>query len=197
MKHSNRVIFRLWFACALVVGLGSACSVVLPLFGYPPHATRSTPPENIEQTVRAVSTPAPTLVLATTAGTERIDADTRPTALFFFRGHWCPYCNTQLEQLNERQADFQAMGVRLIGISADGVEDTAELKEELALGFDLASDAQLQTIKALGTLDAENEIAWPAIVVIRDGAIVYRWIAESTSERTEVSEIMRQMQAAL
>ena len=188
------------FSGAVVVtaiGLSMACSVVLPMFGYPPHATRSTPPRNIENTVKSVSSPLQSLDLSTTAGDLQINGESPPTALFFFRGHWCPYCNTQLEDLNTKQAELKKMGVTLIGISADDVEDTMELKEDLKLDFHLASDPDLRAIKALGTLDSENEISWPAIVLIERGEVTYRWIAESTSERIGASEVVHQIKQAM
>ena len=35
----------------------------------------------------------------------------------FYRGHWCPYCNLELQALQERLADITAKGTTLVAIS--------------------------------------------------------------------------------
>ena len=71
------------------------------------------------------------------------------------------------------------------------------LKKDLNLDFELASDPDMETIKALGTLDEENEISWPAIILIEDGKVSYRWIADSASERIAADEVVRKIKSAM
>ncbi len=190
---------RCWLQLALLVGFLSTvgCSVILPIFGYPPHAARSEPPPDIETRAAKRDAPAPDVTLQTTAGEIRT-ADTKATlAVFFFRGHWCPYCRGQLEEFNAQRQELEKLNITLVGVSADPPEETAELRTDLELHFALSSDAKLDAIRAFGVLDAENEIAWPALFVIRDGQVAYRWIAEDKAERLEVTQMMQQIRSAV
>jgi len=38
--------------------------------------------------------------------------------LTFYRGSWCPFCNTYLRKLGQRTADIKAAGGNLVAISA-------------------------------------------------------------------------------
>lgn len=65
------------------------------------------------------------------------------------------------------------------------------LAQALGVRFPLVSDEQRKLIRSYGVLDAENDIAWPAIFVVgRDGRVFWRSLAESPSKRAGVDEIL-------
>ena len=69
--------------------LTAACSVMLPVAGYPPEALRKAPPPDIEQSALAVGAEAPPIALADTAGKPwSFPADGRKIVLLFYRGDW-------------------------------------------------------------------------------------------------------------
>ena len=73
-----------------------------------------------------------------------------PTILVFYRGGWCPYCNTQLAGLAKSAAQLKAMGYQIIGVSPDS---PAELKKTIGknqLDYTLVSDSKAQLIDAMG-----------------------------------------------
>ena len=45
------------------------------------------------------------------------------TILFFYRGGWCPFCNTQMGQLKQIESQLSSLGFQLIGISTDNAQD--------------------------------------------------------------------------
>ena len=47
----------------------------------------------------------------------------RPVLLKFYRGYWCPYCVAELEQLNRYASEFNALGVKLLAVSSDRVDE--------------------------------------------------------------------------
>ncbi|NRA36000.1 MAG: hypothetical protein HRU17_21980 [Polyangiaceae bacterium] len=69
-----------------MVALG-ACRVILPIFGYPPAAQRSTPPPEIEHQLLAAGRPAPAINLPTTQASWTLAPETRHL-LVFYRGAW-------------------------------------------------------------------------------------------------------------
>jgi hypothetical protein len=72
--------------CATWLALGG-CGPLYQLAGYPPEATRTTPPPKIEERVLDARAPAPAIEAPSTNGTWKLD-DEKITVLVFFRGHW-------------------------------------------------------------------------------------------------------------
>ncbi len=88
------------------------------------------------------------------------DALEKPVALVFYRGGWCPYCNTQLGQLREAEAELQNMGFDILFVSADLPEKLrASLKEENAdVPYTLLSDSSMEIAQSYGVaFDVDEE----------------------------------------
>ena len=120
-------------------------------------------------------------------------ADTR-VVLVFYMGHWCPECQHQLAALNVRQMDFAAKHTTVIAVSTDSPQDAGALKDKMGLTFDVYSDAQLQTIAKWGVADFDTNVAKPSTFVIqKGGAITFKKIGQSTTDRPTVDEILAQL----
>ncbi|MGB6123135.1 MAG: peroxiredoxin-like family protein, partial [Bacteroidota bacterium] len=65
----------------------------------------------------------------------------KPTILVFYRGGWCPYCNSQLQQLHEAEPELVRMGYQILAISADRPSKLRESVDKHSLGFTLLSDS--------------------------------------------------------
>lgn len=96
----------------------------------------------------------PATVNATTADGEtaplgKLIAD-KKTILFFYRGGWCPFCNTQMGQLKKIEEPLKALGFQLIGISTDNVQDLQKSINKNQLGYQLLSDFNSQISQAFG-----------------------------------------------
>jgi peroxiredoxin len=80
----------------------------------------------------------------------------RTTVLITFRGGWCPYCNTQLQELREVLPEIKASGVDILFLSGDRPEILySNLKQETqhsiaSLDYTILSDARLDASMALG-----------------------------------------------
>ncbi len=72
------------------------------------------------------------------------------TVLFFYRGGWCPYCNTQMGQLKQLEPKLKAMGFKLIGISTDAPNDIEKSVNKMDLGYLLLSDFNSKVSQAFG-----------------------------------------------
>lgn len=118
-----------------------------------------------------------------------------PAVIVFYRGHWCGYCRKQLEALEAERDQVEALGASLVAISA-AAEDPAEMREKTGVGFPLYADPDRAAIESWGVLDAENEIARPAIFVVdRDGAIVYAYVGKDKSDRPVFAEVLARLRA--
>lgn len=86
----------------------------------------------------------------------------KPTVLVFYRGGWCPYCNTQLAGLRDIEPKLNALGYQLLAISPQApkaVADSQSNTKDTALNYRLLSDQPLNVARAFGLayyLDAKT-----------------------------------------
>jgi len=80
----------------------------------------------------------------------------RPALIITFRGGWCPYCNTQLQELREVLPEIKQSGVDVLFLSGDRPEILysslkLETQESInGLDYTILSDADINAGKALG-----------------------------------------------
>lgn len=160
-----------------------ACSVLLPMVGYPIQPPTGRAPLSLAQTILPLGTRAPPIRLSDTDGStwdlaERASGDS--VVVLFYRGAWCPHSRRQLVDMQSNLQMFTARGTRLVAVSVDSVETSRETAEELGLDFPVLSDPNAEVGRAFGIHDEANGIAWPAVFVVDDGdRIVWRAV-EST-----------------
>jgi peroxiredoxin len=100
--------------------------------------------------------------------------------LFFRSADWCPYCKTQLVDLQSRVADLRARGLGVAAISYDPQPVLAGFSTQHAITFTLLSDVGSATIRRFGIL---NTLADAALGPDKDDpalkAAVQRYVAGS------------------
>ncbi len=74
----------------------------------------------------------------------------KKTVLFFYRGGWCPFCNTQMGQLKAVEEDLKKLGFQLVGISTDAPENLQKSIADKALNYTLLSDYHCEVSSAFG-----------------------------------------------
>ncbi len=74
----------------------------------------------------------------------------KPTVLIFYRGGWCPYCNKQLGQLQDIEAEILKSGYQIIAISPDRPEKLSESINKYKMNYLLLSDSNMAGAKAFG-----------------------------------------------
>lgn len=88
---------------------------------------------------------------------------TQQTILVFYRGGWCPYCNTQLAGLREISPQLQKLGYRILAISPELPAASAkseQMTKDAALNYQLLSDSKLNALQGFGVayyMDAATE----------------------------------------
>src|SRR5216683_1747034 len=82
--------------------------------------------------------------------------------VFYRSADWCPYCKTQLAELETRVADLVKSGIGLAAVSYDPVPVLADFSKRRGITFPLLSDAGSETIKRYGvlntTIDPKNQL---------------------------------------
>ena len=76
--------------------------------------------------------------------------DGKKTILFFYRGGWCPFCNTQMGQLKQLEPELKKAGFQLIGVSTDAPADLQKSVEKMSLEYQLLSDYNSTISQAFG-----------------------------------------------
>jgi peroxiredoxin len=100
-----------------------------------------------------LGTQAPDIALKTSEGKDTSlwkQMDGKPAILVFYRGGWCPYCNTQLSELRLIIKDAAALGYRVIAISPDLPDELSKTMTRDRLDYTLLSDSRAEAIAAFG-----------------------------------------------
>lgn len=73
-----------------------------------------------------------------------------PLVLSFYRGVWCPYCNMELQSLEEALPAFQALGAALVAISPQTTANSRKAVRQNNLSFPILSDSHNSVAAAFG-----------------------------------------------
>ncbi|HTR11115.1 MAG TPA: peroxiredoxin-like family protein [Paraburkholderia sp.] len=143
-----------------------------------------------------------------------------PLVVTFYRGVWCPYCNLELQALNEALPQLRALGASIVAISPQTPANSRKAVRENALGFAVLSDPRGETSSAFGLRFAlpddlieaykrlRNDLAafnddpsWtlpmPARYVIgRDGVVLYSEVNPDYTQRPEPEEMFPVLEKA-
>lgn len=111
---------------------------------------------------------------------------------------WCPYCKTQLVEMQGRLEDLRRNGLGLAVVTYDPVGVLADFSARRMISFPLLSDAGSAVIKRYGilntTVDSGNALfGYPfpgTLVVDRQGVVTSRFFEPSYQERNTVSSLL-------
>lgn len=70
--------------------------------------------------------------------------------IIFYRGGWCPFCNLQLSQLKNIEAQLLDLGYKIIAISKDNPEHLKNTLDKHQMKYELYSDSRADVCKAFG-----------------------------------------------
>ncbi|MGE0450462.1 MAG: redoxin domain-containing protein [Vicinamibacterales bacterium] len=122
--------------------------------------------------------------------------------VFYRSADWCPYCKTQLAELQARLPQLSKEGLGLAAISYDPVPVIADFTRRRGITFPLLSDAGSATIRKYGifntTVPASNAqsygIPFPGTFVLdRDGLVTARFFEPAYQERATVGSMLARL----
>lgn len=118
--------------------------------------------------------------------------------VFFRSADWCPYCRTQLVELQARVADLRKRGLGLVAISYDTPDTLKRFAAARGVTFPLIADAGSAIIKRYGllntTLDPATRfygVPFPGTLIVdRNGVVRERFFEAAYQERNSVASIL-------
>jgi len=122
--------------------------------------------------------------------------------VFYRSADWCPYCKTQLAELQTRAADLAKNGIGLAAVSYDAVPILADFSKRRGITFPLLSDPGSATIKRYGILNTTvpetNQqsygIPFPGTFMLNtQGLVASRFFEQAYQERSTVGSIMARL----
>lgn len=113
-----------------------------------------------------------------------------PVMLLFYRGDWCPFCISQLKDLQNLLPSLEEFGVQLIAISPDTVATTQNTARRFGQNYIFLSDEDRSLINKLGIRSNKN-LPHPAIFIVDQKGILRWYYANSDYKTRPTSEQMK------
>ncbi len=112
----------------------------------------------------------------------RADLLGKRSVVYFYPKDDTPGCTTEAKDFTAKKADFDALGVRVYGVSKDTVASHCKFRDKYGLGVTLLSDASLAMQKAFGAFGEkvmygkkmEGTIR-STFVIGADGRVTHAW----------------------
>lgn len=140
-----------------------------------------------------------------------------PIVLAFYRGGWCPYCNTQLRSLQSNLVPkLKPYSASLVVLSVDSLDEASKSKKSNELGMTVISDSDAKILKLYNVafkvpnelvnkykneykIDLEKSsgkdhhlIAVPSVFIInKEGKITYSYVDENYKTRANNKDILK------
>ncbi len=142
-----------------------------------------------------------------------------PLVISFYRGAWCPYCNLEINALQQRLPDIIAAGAQLVAISPQRPDKSIDQITSSQLTFEVLSDLENKLAKECGLVFTLPESlrpvyeAWqidipehngndsfelpiPATYIIDNtGTVRYAHVKMDYTQRLEPDVIIEQLQS--
>ncbi|WP_094700279.1 peroxiredoxin family protein [Brevibacillus laterosporus] len=143
---------------------------------------------------------APDFELESTKGIIRLDQYTgKPLLLLFIRGTWCPNCRKQLEALQPACSRFDKLGVPIVIIAGQKLQNLIQYADSTKMPFPLLSDSTREVMKAYEVFTPFKwdsfRIAVPSAYLLdKEHVIRYAYIGSSQFDRPGVEDLLEEVQ---
>lgn len=135
----------------------------------------------------------------------------------FYRGAWCPYCNTYLRKLQKNLSEIEANGGKLVAISVENPDTSLAVAQKNEVKFTVLSDKHLDLARQFGIvyqlapdvnekykgygidLVKQNETETPDLplsatyIVNQKGEIIYAFLEPDYKQRAEPAVIIEHL----
>ena len=136
--------------------------------------------------------PAPEFSLPDYRGRLHALADFRGRSnvmLLFYRGSWCPFCISHLEDIQNLFPTLSRYEIQLLAISPDDAADSQKLAQRFEQPYLFLSDAQLHTADLYG-IRRDEKLPHPAVILIdKQGDVVWFYVGENYRQRPSASQL--------
>lgn len=109
--------------------------------------------------------------------------DKQPVLLVFYRGSWCPYCVSHLEDIQNLFPVLYKYDVQLLAISKDEAKKSAKLAKRFDKPYLFLSDPDLSIATAYG-IKSDKDLPHPAVYLVdKSGQIAWYHIDQEFKQR--------------
>ena len=123
--------------------------------------------------------------------------------LFVRSADWCPFCQGQLVDANRHLARFRALGLNVVSVSVDGVEEIAKFAAAQKIAYPMLADPKGDINSSLGIRDeqypvgsAQFGVPRPILYVVdRSGTIRLRYMEPTYRTRPDLDGVLRDVAA--
>jgi peroxiredoxin len=125
-------------------------------------------------------------------------------AVFFVRSaDWCPFCMGQLVDANRHLARFRELGINVVSVSVDEVEEIAKFATAQKIGYAMLADPKGEINLSLGIRDEQYPVGSAAFgvphptlfVLDSKGAIRLRYMEPTYRTRPDLEKVLRDIEA--
>ncbi|MEO9174575.1 MAG: thioredoxin-dependent thiol peroxidase [Gaiellales bacterium] len=100
------------------------------------------------------------------------DLKGRRAVIYFYPRDDTPGCTKQACALRDAQADFDAIGATIVGVSPDSPESHARFRDKYALGFRLLADQDHAVAEAFGAWGEKTNYGKTSMGIIRSAFVI-------------------------
>ncbi len=143
-----------------------------------------------------------------------------PMVLTFYRGEWCPFCNLELNALQKKLPEIEALGASLVAVSPQTPDHSLSMTEKNNLSFAVLSDVGNTVARKYGLTFSLSEDLKPVykqlgidlaafngtddyelpmaatFVIDEDGAVLLSHVDADYTSRLEPDEIVAALKQA-
>lgn len=111
--------------------------------------------------------------------------------LVFYRGNWCAFCVSHLDDIQNLFPTLKEQGVQLLAISPDPSADSQELAAKFDQPYVFVTDEDLAIANAYG-VQRDESIPHPTVVLINAaGNVVWFYAGENYRQRPSAAQLQQ------
>ncbi|KAG8528531.1 uncharacterized protein KY384_007449 [Bacidia gigantensis] len=125
-----------------------------------------------------------------------------------YRGHWCPFCQAYLKQLQSLTKSITAAGGYVLTVTAESESELHKIRETTGYDGETIVDTEnlLATeLRRRGIIDVAvsektgypNGMAQPAVLVGTKAKVVYKWAIKPSVDRPSLKEVWENAEAEM
>ncbi len=117
--------------------------------------------------------------------------------LLFYRGGWCPFCVSHLDDIQALFPSLDQYAVQLLAISPEDATASAKLANKFDQPYVFVSDADLAITDLYG-IRRDAELPHPAVFLIdSEGSLAWYYVGEDYKQRPSSAQLQQVLESHL
>lgn len=133
-----------------------------------------------------------------TRSLDSLYGDKGVAVLFVRSADWCPFCKTQLVDVNNRLPEFEALGLNVVTVSVDEVPLIKKFADEQKVAYTMLADPNGDINQELGIRDPQYPVGSAAFgvprptlyIIDRSGTVRARYMEPTFRTRPDLDVVL-------